>query len=78
MFIFFVNVFFSYLSSDLCVEEELVFIDNLENFRKKLPTSSLLLSRLQFFLVKDPLLHSEGQNFTEENIFRYLQIVLEY
>ncbi|KAK2521493.1 hypothetical protein Q9966_012985 [Columba livia] len=55
---------------DLCVEEELVFIDNLENFRKKLPTSSLLLSRLQFFLVKDPLLDSEGQNFTEDNIFR--------
>ncbi|XP_071658462.1 protein shortage in chiasmata 1 ortholog isoform X1 [Patagioenas fasciata] len=55
---------------DLCVEEELVFIDNLENFRKKLPTSSLLLSRLQFFLVKDPVSDSEGQNFTEENIFR--------
>ncbi|XP_075344751.1 protein shortage in chiasmata 1 ortholog [Mycteria americana] len=55
---------------DLCMEEELVFIDNLENFRKKLPTSSVLLSRLQFFLVKDPLLDSEGQNLTEENIFR--------
>ncbi|NXN74817.1 SHOC1 protein, partial [Himantopus himantopus] len=57
-------------SSDLYMEEELVFIDNLENFRKKLPTSSVLLSRLQFFLVKDPLLDSEGQNLTEENIFR--------
>ncbi|XP_074424981.1 protein shortage in chiasmata 1 ortholog [Larus michahellis] len=55
---------------DLYMEEELVFIDNLENFRKKLPTSSILLSRLQFFLVKDPLLDSEGQNLTEENIFR--------
>ncbi|KAM6187508.1 protein shortage in chiasmata 1 ortholog [Sarcoramphus papa] len=55
---------------DLCMEEELVFTDNLENFRKKLPTSSVLLSRLQFFLVKDPLLDSEGQNLTEENIFR--------
>ncbi|KAM6227869.1 protein shortage in chiasmata 1 ortholog [Spheniscus humboldti] len=55
---------------DLCMEEELVFIDNLENFRKKLPTSSVLLSRLQFFLVKDPLLDSEGQNLTEDNIFR--------
>uniref|UniRef100_A0A8C0B8J9 Shortage in chiasmata 1 n=1 Tax=Buteo japonicus TaxID=224669 RepID=A0A8C0B8J9_9AVES len=33
------------------------------------------MSRLQFFLVKDPLLGSEGQNLTEENIFRYLQIV---
>lgn len=58
------------------MEEELVFIDNLENFCKKLPTSSALLSRLQFFLVKDPLLDAEGQNLTEENIFRYLQIVV--
>ncbi|NWU70391.1 SHOC1 protein, partial [Pterocles burchelli] len=57
-------------SSDLCLEEELVFIDNLENFCKKLPTSSVFLSRLQVFFVKDPLLDSEGQNLTEENIFR--------
>ncbi|NWW27969.1 SHOC1 protein, partial [Falcunculus frontatus] len=56
--------------SDLCLEEEFVFIDNLENFRKKLPTLSVLLSRLQFFLVKDPLLDSEGQIITAENIFR--------
>ncbi|KAM6036232.1 LOW QUALITY PROTEIN: protein shortage in chiasmata 1 ortholog [Theristicus caerulescens] len=55
---------------DLCMEEEFVFIDNLENFCEKLPTSSVLLSRLHFFLVKDPLLDSEGQNLTEENIFR--------
>ncbi|XP_037230061.1 protein shortage in chiasmata 1 ortholog [Falco rusticolus] len=55
---------------DLYMEEELVFIDNLENFHKKLPTSSKLLSRLQFILVKDPLLGSEGQNLTEESIFR--------
>ncbi|NWW83083.1 SHOC1 protein, partial [Climacteris rufus] len=56
--------------SDLCLEEEFVFIDNLENFHKKLPTLSMLLSRLQFFLVKDPLLDSEGQIITTENIFR--------
>ncbi|NXY08252.1 SHOC1 protein, partial [Pteruthius melanotis] len=56
--------------SDLCLEEEFVFIDNLENFRKKLPTLSMLLSRLQVFLVKDPLLDSEGQILTAENIFR--------
>ncbi|NXL70163.1 SHOC1 protein, partial [Leptocoma aspasia] len=56
--------------SDLCLEEEFVFIDNLENFRKKLPTLSILLSRLQFFLVKDPLLDSEGQFLTAENMFR--------
>ncbi|NXK91113.1 SHOC1 protein, partial [Formicarius rufipectus] len=57
-------------SSDLCLEEEFVFIDNLENFHKNLPTLSILLSRLQFFLVKDPLLDSEGQILTEENILR--------
>ncbi|NXJ67113.1 SHOC1 protein, partial [Rostratula benghalensis] len=57
-------------SSDLYIEEELVFIDNLEIFHKKLPNSSVLLSRLHFFPVKDPLLDSEGQNLTEENIFR--------
>ncbi|NXE60807.1 SHOC1 protein, partial [Calcarius ornatus] len=56
--------------SDLCLEEEFVFIDNLESFRKKLPTLSIILSRLQFFLVKDPLLDSEGQFLTAENIFR--------
>ncbi|XP_075596540.1 protein shortage in chiasmata 1 ortholog [Balearica regulorum gibbericeps] len=55
---------------DLCMEEELVFIDNLENFHKNLPTSSVLLSRLHFFLVKDPLLDSEGQKLTEDDIFR--------
>ncbi|NWZ84693.1 SHOC1 protein, partial [Poecile atricapillus] len=56
--------------SALCLEEEFVFIDNLENFRRKLPTLSILLSRLQFFLVKDPLLDSEGQILRAENIFR--------
>ncbi|NWW50658.1 SHOC1 protein, partial [Pedionomus torquatus] len=58
-------------SSDLYMEE-LVFIDNLEIFHKKLPNSSVLLSRLQLFLVKDPLLDSEGQTLTEKNIFREL------
>ncbi|NWR74669.1 SHOC1 protein, partial [Centropus unirufus] len=56
--------------SDLCMEEELVFVDNLGSFRKSLPTSLTLLSRLQRFLVKDPLFGHEGQNLTEVNIFR--------
>ncbi|NWU29930.1 SHOC1 protein, partial [Dyaphorophyia castanea] len=55
---------------DLCLEEEFVFTDNLENFRKKMPALSILLSRLQFFLVKDPILDCEGQILTAENIFR--------
>ncbi|NWR66825.1 SHOC1 protein, partial [Bucorvus abyssinicus] len=57
-------------SSDLCMEDELIFIDNLEIFGKKMPTSSVLLSRLHFFQVRDPLLDSEGRNLTEENVFR--------
>ncbi|XP_056369999.1 protein shortage in chiasmata 1 ortholog [Oenanthe melanoleuca] len=55
---------------DLCLEDEFVLIDNRENFCKRLPTLSTLLSRLQFFLVKDPLLDSEGQILTAKNIFR--------
>ncbi|XP_062456220.1 protein shortage in chiasmata 1 ortholog [Rhea pennata] len=55
---------------DLYVGDELVFVDNLENYSKKLPTLYALLDRLHFFFVKDPLLDSEGQNLTEENIFR--------
>uniref|UniRef100_A0A8C3SA90 Shortage in chiasmata 1 n=1 Tax=Chelydra serpentina TaxID=8475 RepID=A0A8C3SA90_CHESE len=41
--------------------------------RKQLPTLCNLLARLKIFLVKDPLLNSEGQILTEENLFRYLQ-----
>ncbi|XP_025917356.1 protein shortage in chiasmata 1 ortholog [Apteryx rowi] len=55
---------------DLYVGDELVFVDNLENYGKKLPNLYALLDRLQFFLVKDPLLNSEGQKLTEESIFR--------
>ncbi|XP_054034679.1 protein shortage in chiasmata 1 ortholog [Dryobates pubescens] len=51
---------------DLYMEDEFVFIDSLERFHKKLPTSSILLSRLHIFLVKDPLLDSRGQNLIEE------------
>ncbi|NXD27832.1 SHOC1 protein, partial [Spelaeornis formosus] len=56
--------------SDLYLEEEFVFIDNLENLCKKLPALSTFLSRIQVLLVKDPLLDSEGQILTAENIFR--------
>lgn len=65
---------FSYFSSDLHVEDEFVFVDDLENYHKKLPNLSTLLGRLKFFCVRDPLLDSEGENLTEENIFRYPQI----
>ncbi|NXN16059.1 SHOC1 protein, partial [Indicator maculatus] len=52
--------------ADLYMEDELVFINSLESFRKRMPTSSMLLSRLHTFLVKDPLLDSKGQNLIEE------------
>ncbi|NXC45177.1 SHOC1 protein, partial [Penelope pileata] len=55
---------------DLRVGDELVFVDNIENYHKKLLNLSTLLGRLKFFCVKDPLLDSEGQNLTEENVFR--------
>eukprot|EP00076_Gallus_gallus_P035350 XP_025000888.1 uncharacterized protein C9orf84 homolog [Gallus gallus] len=55
---------------DLHVEDEFVFVDDLENYHKKLPNLSTLLGRLKFFCVRDPLLDSEGENLTEENIFR--------
>eukprot|EP00075_Anas_platyrhynchos_P012768 XP_027302021.1 protein shortage in chiasmata 1 ortholog-like [Anas platyrhynchos] len=60
---------------DLQVGDELIFVDNLENYHKKLPHSSALLDRLKFFSVRDPLSDSGGQNLREENIFRYLQII---
>uniref|UniRef100_A0A8C3FRH0 Shortage in chiasmata 1 n=1 Tax=Chrysemys picta bellii TaxID=8478 RepID=A0A8C3FRH0_CHRPI len=65
--------YFSYLVQDLYIADELVFVDNLEEYRKRLPTLHTLLARLKIFLVKDPLLNSKGQILTEENLFRYLQ-----
>ncbi|CAM4680188.1 unnamed protein product [Lepidochelys kempii] len=55
---------------DLYIADELVFVDNLEEYRKQLPTLHTLLARLKNFLVKDPLLNSKGQILTEENLFR--------
>lgn len=75
IFILFDKVFFFFVSSDLQVGDELIFVDNLENYHKKLPHSSALLDRLKFFSVRDPLSDSGGQNLREENIFRYLQII---
>ncbi|XP_074850135.1 protein shortage in chiasmata 1 ortholog [Carettochelys insculpta] len=55
---------------DLYIADECVFIDNLKEYRKQLPTLNTLLGRLNIFLVKDPFLNSEGQTLTEENLFR--------
>uniref|UniRef100_A0A8C4W9N7 Shortage in chiasmata 1 n=1 Tax=Gopherus evgoodei TaxID=1825980 RepID=A0A8C4W9N7_9SAUR len=62
-----------YFFQDLYIADDLVFVDNLEEYRKQLPTLHTLLARLKIFLVRDPLLNSKGQILTEENLFRYLQ-----
>ncbi|XP_060092515.1 protein shortage in chiasmata 1 ortholog [Heteronotia binoei] len=54
---------------DLYIEEELVFIDNLAQYAKRLPSLHALLNRLSIFRVQDPLLNSKGENITEEDIF---------
>ncbi|XP_077201413.1 protein shortage in chiasmata 1 ortholog isoform X2 [Paroedura picta] len=54
---------------DFYIEDELVFIDNLAQYAKRLPSLRALLSRLSIFQVQDPLLNSEGENITEEDIF---------
>ncbi|XP_062984533.1 protein shortage in chiasmata 1 ortholog [Elgaria multicarinata webbii] len=54
----------------LYIEDELIFTDNLIQYAKWLPTLRTLLSRLNIFHMQDPLLNSEGDNITEEDIFR--------
>ncbi|KAH1169469.1 hypothetical protein KIL84_014059, partial [Mauremys mutica] len=54
---------------NLYIADDLVFVDNLKEYRKQLPTLRTLLARLKIFLVKDPLLNSKGQILTEENLF---------
>ena len=58
--------------SDLSIDEEIIFVNNLMAYKSQLPTLQTLLSRLKLFLVKDPLLDFKGQIFTETNFFRYL------
>ncbi|XP_031464196.1 protein shortage in chiasmata 1 ortholog isoform X2 [Phasianus colchicus] len=55
---------------DVHVGDEFVFVDNLKNLHQKLPNLSTLLGRFKFFRVRDPFLVSEGENLTEESIFR--------
>nr|XP_020646797.1 uncharacterized protein C9orf84 homolog [Pogona vitticeps] len=54
----------------LSIEDELIFSDDLTQHAKRLPTVHKLLSRLNVFYVQDPLLNSEGDKITEEDIFR--------
>lgn len=62
-----------YFFSDLSIDdEELIFENNLVDYKSQLPTLHTLLSRLKLFLVKDPLLDFNKQIFTEANYLRYL------
>ncbi|XP_042303607.1 protein shortage in chiasmata 1 ortholog [Sceloporus undulatus] len=54
----------------LYIEDELIFTDYLVQYANWLPTLQTLLSRLNIFYVEDPLLNSEGDRITEEDIFR--------
>ncbi|XP_061488183.1 protein shortage in chiasmata 1 ortholog isoform X2 [Rhineura floridana] len=54
----------------LYIEDELVFIDSLTQYAKRLPTLHMLLSRLNIFHVQDPFLNCKGDNIIEEDIFR--------
>ncbi|KAK1174547.1 protein shortage in chiasmata 1 ortholog-like [Acipenser oxyrinchus oxyrinchus] len=52
-------------------KEEVVFADCLSEFRRQMPTLFSLLGRLRTFSVKDPLLNSRGELFTDEIFFRH-------
>ncbi|KAM9642251.1 LOW QUALITY PROTEIN: protein shortage in chiasmata 1 ortholog [Trichechus inunguis] len=51
-------------------DEEILFVNNLMDYKSHLPTLDTLLSRLKLFLVKDPLLDFKGQIPTKANFFR--------
>ncbi|XP_073082354.1 protein shortage in chiasmata 1 ortholog isoform X5 [Manis javanica] len=58
-------------NQDLSIDdEELIFENNLVDYKSQLPTLHTLLSRLKLFLVKDPLLDFNKQIFTEANYLR--------
>ncbi|XP_058879094.1 protein shortage in chiasmata 1 ortholog-like [Acipenser ruthenus] len=56
---------------DLLLQEEVIFADCLSEFRRQMPTLFSLLGRLRTFSVKDPLLNSRGELFTDEIFFRH-------
>ncbi|XP_078532775.1 protein shortage in chiasmata 1 ortholog [Lissotriton helveticus] len=58
-------------SKDLVISEDIVFKDHLAEYARQVPSLLTLLSRLKPFAVRDPLLDSKGEPFTEESIFRF-------
>ncbi|XP_078008985.1 protein shortage in chiasmata 1 ortholog [Phascolarctos cinereus] len=58
-------------SQDLYIDDEIIFINNLVEYKKQLPTLYTLLSKLKVFLLKDPCLDlKEQQIFIEAGHFR--------
>ncbi|KAK2502495.1 hypothetical protein MC885_015968 [Smutsia gigantea] len=57
-------------NQDLSIDEEIIFENNLVDYKSQLPTLHTLLSRLKLFLVKDPLLDFNRPIFTEANYLR--------
>ncbi|XP_068941414.1 protein shortage in chiasmata 1 ortholog [Petaurus breviceps papuanus] len=58
-------------NQDLYINDEIIFIDSLMEYKKQLPTLYTLLSRLKVFLLKDPCLDFKKQQiFIEADHFR--------
>ncbi|XP_036605234.1 protein shortage in chiasmata 1 ortholog [Trichosurus vulpecula] len=58
-------------NQDLYIDDDIIFVDSLAEYKKQLPTLYTLLSRLKVFLLKDPCLDfKEQQIFIEADHFR--------
>ncbi|XP_072454186.1 protein shortage in chiasmata 1 ortholog isoform X2 [Notamacropus eugenii] len=64
-------------NQDLYIEDEIIFIDSLVEYKKQLPTVYTLLNRLKVFLLKDPCvdfkeqqIHIEADHFREYSSFQ--------
>ncbi|XP_044051343.1 protein shortage in chiasmata 1 ortholog [Siniperca chuatsi] len=58
-------------NKDLLLQEELMVVDYLPQFKRHLPTLKAKLSRLRTLPVADPLLSSTGDTISEHTIFRH-------
>ncbi|XP_068577022.1 protein shortage in chiasmata 1 ortholog [Cebidichthys violaceus] len=56
---------------DLLLPEELMVVDHLPHFKRRLPSLKAKLSRLRTLPVDDPLLSSTGDTISEDAIFRH-------
>ncbi|XP_030593133.1 protein shortage in chiasmata 1 ortholog isoform X4 [Archocentrus centrarchus] len=56
-------------SEDLLLSEELIAVNHLAEFKRHLPTLTIMLSRLRTLAVAEPLLSSSGDTISENNMF---------